>query len=119
MKEKFLNSEAGMNAIMDEKPKRKNWKGIASLLIWIGIMQMLTNSFPFYGFRVGLAISPFFANAFVNVAACFGLLCAVSAIRTERMIGQIFGGIAVLLWFFWFADWIDLYFRYYARHGFH
>ena len=118
MKEKFLNTEAGMNATMDEKPKRKNWKGITSFLIWVGIMQMLTNGFPFYGFHIGAAISPFFANAFVNVAACFGLLCAVSAIRAERVFGKIVGGIAALLWFFWFADWIDFYFRYFAKYGF-
>ena len=78
---------------MDEKIKRKNWKGITSFLIWVGIMQMLTNGFPFYGFRIGLAISPFFANAFVNVAACFGLLCAVSAIRNERILGKIVGAL--------------------------
>jgi hypothetical protein len=104
---------------MDEKPK-KNWKGITSLLIYGGIILLEDGRLHIQEFIEPVTdLCPPIARV-VLVAACFfGLLCAISAMLTEKISGLLLGGLAALLWVGWFADGIDFYLRYSARHGFH
>jgi hypothetical protein len=103
---------------MDEKPK-KNWKGITSLVIYGGIMLLSNGRLHVQEFIEPVTdLCPRFFNVVLMAVCFFGLLCAISAIRTEKVSGLLLGGLAALLWVDWFAGGIDFYLRYSARHGF-
>jgi hypothetical protein len=76
---------------MSELVQKRDWKALAALLCWgLGKLLLLAGGFLEHVPHV-LTI-----GAFIVILG-FGLLCAVSAIRTGGSVAKIAGGLAFLL----------------------